>query len=293
MPHSHGRCSDLAAQENSAEDTCAINTSSSSSSLGLHSKLLAGAAWLPGAGVLGMEVWDPRDPPHNQAKFEALPVLGSDQGTGPSSEQMGHGRAESENILADQAEQKHGCGEEYNCESFPSSLHGHLSDSPKLWTYQSGINGQSVVDCPISEKDLSTRRHKERMVYFQLSETPNGPLQVEGKKHGSPKCPILLLKHEHKMLSACGWSLILPIAWVRAFWVPLVFAGGHVIGLRERHWLSTDVQFYYADNELFIYFGHDIAQGLKLYLDYSFSCKSYLSPYCITDLLSCVCAFTL
>lgn len=187
-----------------------------------------------------MEVWDPRDPPHNQAKFEALPLLGSDQGTGPSSEQMGHGRAESENILADQAEQKHGCGEEYNCESLPSWLHGHLSDSPKLWTYQSGIDGQSIVDCPISEKDLSTRRHKERMVYFQLSETPNGPLQVEGKMHGSPKCPILLLKHEHKMLSACGWSLILPIAWVRAFWVPLVFAGGHVIGLRERHWLSTD-----------------------------------------------------
>ncbi|CAM6068770.1 unnamed protein product [Sphagnum tenellum] len=212
----------LFTQENSAEDTCAINTSSSSSSLGLHSKLLAGAAWLPGAGVLGMEVWDPRDPPHNQAKFEALPLLGSDQGTGPSSEQMGHGRADSENILADQAEQKHGCGE--------------VSDLSNLCL----INGQSIVDCPISEKDLSTRRHKERMMYFQLSETPNGPLRVEGKMHGSPKCPILLLKHEHKMLSACGWSLILPIAWVRAFWVPLVFAGGHVIGLRERHWLSTD-----------------------------------------------------
>ncbi len=72
-----------------------------------------------------------------------------------------------------------------------------------------------------------------------------------------------------------------------------MFATGHVIGLRERHWLSTDVQFYSADNELFIYFGHAIAQGLKLYLDYSFSCKSYLSPCCITDLLSCVCAFTL
>jgi len=108
VPHSHGRCSYFAAQENSAEDTCAINTSSSSSSLGLHSKLLA---WLPGAGVLGMEVRDPGDPPHNQAKFEALPLLGSDQGTGPSSEQMGRGRAESEKIVAGQAEQKHGCGE--------------------------------------------------------------------------------------------------------------------------------------------------------------------------------------
>ncbi len=61
--------------------------------------------------MLGIEVWDPSNPPHNQAKFEALPLLGSDQGTGPSSEQMGCGRAESEKIVADQAEQKHGCGE--------------------------------------------------------------------------------------------------------------------------------------------------------------------------------------
>lgn len=107
--------------------------------------------------------------------------------------------------------------QEYNCESFPSWLHGHLSDSPKLWTYQSGINGQSIVDCPISEKDLSTRRHKERMVFFQLSETPDGPLRVEGKMHGSPKCPILLLKHEHKMLSACGCEYS-----SKSFWVVLI-----------------------------------------------------------------------
>ncbi len=53
--------------------------------------------------------------------------------------------------------------QEYICEPFPSWLHGHLSDSPKLWAHWSGINGHSVVDCPISEKDLNTRHHKEGM----------------------------------------------------------------------------------------------------------------------------------
>jgi hypothetical protein len=53
--------------------------------------------------------------------------------------------------------------QEYICEPFPSWLHGHLSDSPKLWAHWSGINGHSVVDCSISEKDRNTRHHKEGM----------------------------------------------------------------------------------------------------------------------------------
>jgi hypothetical protein len=42
-----------------------------------------------------MEVWDPRDPPHNHAKFEVLPRLGLDQNTDPCLEQMGIGKIES------------------------------------------------------------------------------------------------------------------------------------------------------------------------------------------------------
>lgn len=33
----------------------------------------------------------------------------------------------------------------------------------------------------------------------------------------------------------------MPISWVQGFWVPLVFAGGHVVGMRELRWLNTDV----------------------------------------------------
>lgn len=99
MLHFHGKYSDLATQENYVEDSCAINTSSSSFSFGLHTKLIVEVAQLPSAHVLGMEVWDPRDPPNNHAKFEALPHLGSNQGTNPSLKQMGIRKVESKNII--------------------------------------------------------------------------------------------------------------------------------------------------------------------------------------------------
>lgn len=38
------------------------------------------------------------------------------------------------------------------------------------------------------------------------------------------------------------WSIILPLSWVRAFWIPLVSNGAHAIGLREKHWIACDVR---------------------------------------------------
>jgi hypothetical protein len=52
---------------------------------------------------------------------------------------------------------------------------------------------------------------------------------------------MVCMRLDSKNLLKHRYSLIMPIAWVRSFWVPLVFAGGHAIGLRERHWLYTDV----------------------------------------------------
>jgi hypothetical protein len=61
--------------------------------------LIVEAAQLLGARVLGMEVWDPKDPPHNHAKFEALIHMGFGQNTNPSFEEMGIGKVESKNII--------------------------------------------------------------------------------------------------------------------------------------------------------------------------------------------------
>jgi hypothetical protein len=32
-----------------------------------------------------------------------------------------------------------------------------------------------------------------------------------------------------------------PSGWAMAFWVPLIYAGAHAIGQRERHWVATEV----------------------------------------------------
>lgn len=37
------------------------------------------------------------------------------------------------------------------------------------------------------------------------------------------------------------WTIILPLSWVKAFWLPLVNHGAHAVGLRERRWIAGDV----------------------------------------------------
>ncbi|KAK2432282.1 ribonuclease Ps [Trifolium repens] len=38
-----------------------------------------------------------------------------------------------------------------------------------------------------------------------------------------------------------GWSVIIPLSWVKAFWIPLVTNGAHAIGLREKQWIASDM----------------------------------------------------
>ncbi|MCO5602505.1 hypothetical protein L7F22_056638 [Adiantum nelumboides] len=96
---------------------------------------------------------------------------------------------------------------------------------------------------PLTEKFLSRMRHTDRLDAFGLAQTAKSSRMLERRKTLPHRfsCPVILLKHEHEEASACGWSLILPLSWISAFWVPLVFAGAHVIGIRESHWLCTNV----------------------------------------------------
>ncbi|KAF9594947.1 hypothetical protein IFM89_035517 [Coptis chinensis] len=69
----------------------------------------------------------------------------------------------------------------------------------------------------------------------------SGVSMTEMKGQSSSSCPILFLKNRNIRGSCVGWSLILPITWVKAFWVPLVNHGAHPVGLRENHWIACDV----------------------------------------------------
>ncbi|KAH7296987.1 hypothetical protein KP509_26G047600 [Ceratopteris richardii] len=109
-----------------------------------------------------------------------------------------------------------------------------------LWRYD-GNSCEPKFRQPLSEEFLSKMRHTDRLQNFGLAKCATDRMS-ERRKHLSSRfsCPIILLRDDHEKPSACGWSIILPLCWVSAFWVPLVFAGGHVIGIRERHWLCTD-----------------------------------------------------
>ncbi|MFS7941517.1 putative ribonuclease P/MRP protein subunit Pop1 [Helianthus anomalus] len=39
------------------------------------------------------------------------------------------------------------------------------------------------------------------------------------------------------------WTIVLPLSWVKAFWVPLVSLGARAIGLRDRSWVACEVSY--------------------------------------------------
>ncbi|KAI3933016.1 hypothetical protein MKX01_006965 [Papaver californicum] len=57
----------------------------------------------------------------------------------------------------------------------------------------------------------------------------------------SRSCPILLLKENDQRSSYARWCIILPLSWVKAFWLPLVSSGARAIGFREKHQIACDV----------------------------------------------------
>lgn len=46
-------------------------------------------------------------------------------------------------------------------------------------------------------------------------------------------------------------SLILPLSWVKAFWITFVSNGAHAIGLREKHWVAGEVSYSMLHKEFF------------------------------------------
>ncbi|KAF9620299.1 hypothetical protein IFM89_011034 [Coptis chinensis] len=86
-------------------------------------------------------------------------------------------------------------------------------------------------------------KHQKRMDFFNIDilDMNSGVLTTEMKGQSSSSCPILLLQNRNIRGSCVGWSLILPLTWVKAFWVPLVNHGAHPVGLRENHWIACDV----------------------------------------------------
>ncbi|KAG4951354.1 hypothetical protein JHK85_045221 [Glycine max] len=93
---------------------------------------------------------------------------------------------------------------------------------------------------PVEDNVLSKEKYHERMVNFFLDDIDSGEINSSTKVQCSRSCPILLLKNDMKEL-IIGWSVILPLSWVKAFWIPLISNGAHAIGLQEKNWISCEM----------------------------------------------------
>ncbi|KAJ4796278.1 Ribonucleases P/MRP protein subunit POP1 [Rhynchospora pubera] len=105
------------------------------------------------------------------------------------------------------------------------------SDNMELW------DSQCNLDPPVPENILCREKNRKRLNSLFLEpmsqEVPGGRQQDVF----SQSCPVVLLKHGHQT-TFLGWSIILPLSWVKTFWLSLVSRGGHAIGLRERRWVA-------------------------------------------------------
>lgn len=108
-------------------------------------------------------------------------------------------------------------------------------ESTNLWRAASGIYP------PVEESVLCTEKHHQRSAFYCLNEKRPSILNESAKQHYSRVCPVLLLKNNSPKNSFVRWSIILPISWVKTFWIPLVSLGGRAIGLREKHWIACEV----------------------------------------------------
>eukprot|EP01018_Ginkgo_biloba_P023790 Gb_02920 [translate_table: standard] len=234
-----------------SEDSLEPSQLSSQISQISEAHLLAHADKLPVNGVLAMDVYDPRDRPVNQNKYLAqVSSLIQDNQSHQTFPAVSHNvELRVANIPSDMQSVVDSVNEgtvSLSGVQFPKTASKEeesqkpsstSSDNKTLWDSQS--KGLSV-DPPMSENVLSKTRHQQRLAYFYLHGADTENANFKRAKGFSRSCPIMLLKNDNQKPSACGWSIILPINWVRAFWIPLVLSGARVIGLRERRWLSSD-----------------------------------------------------
>ncbi|XP_074263012.1 ribonucleases P/MRP protein subunit POP1 [Silene latifolia] len=135
--------------------------------------------------------------------------------------------------------------EDTNKDSHAGSHH-EKEDVPFTLQSQNECNSSDLWDSiekvqpPMEEHLLCQERHKKSLDFFCLKDT-SSVKSSRTQENFSTSCPILLMRRSYRSGLLKGWSIVLPISWVKAFWIPFVTRGAHAIGLREKHWISCDV----------------------------------------------------
>ncbi|KAL0725809.1 hypothetical protein Bca4012_040408 [Brassica carinata] len=93
---------------------------------------------------------------------------------------------------------------------------------------------------PEEENILCWEKHQSRMKSFCIDDPADEFPKISSRPRSSRSCPLLLLKHRKLGDTSTGWSLILPLSWVKVFWNTFVSKGAQAIGQREKRWVSCD-----------------------------------------------------
>ncbi|CAN7015580.1 unnamed protein product [Brassica oleracea var. botrytis] len=115
-----------------------------------------------------------------------------------------------------------------------------MTTSTEAETFKCLWDANSELYPPEEENVLCWEKHQSRMKSFCIDDAADEFPKISSKPRSSRSCPLLLLKHRKLGDTATGWSLILPLSWVKVFWNAFVSKGGQAIGQREKRWLSCD-----------------------------------------------------
>ncbi|RID65476.1 hypothetical protein BRARA_D00666 [Brassica rapa] len=115
-----------------------------------------------------------------------------------------------------------------------------MTTSTEAETFKCLWDANSELYPPEEENILCWEKHQSRMKSFCIDDPADEFPKISSKPRSSRSCPLLLLKHRKLGDTATGWSLILPLRWVKVFWNTFVSKGAQAIGQREKRWLSCD-----------------------------------------------------
>uniref|UniRef100_A0A7N0UN87 Uncharacterized protein n=1 Tax=Kalanchoe fedtschenkoi TaxID=63787 RepID=A0A7N0UN87_KALFE len=125
-----------------------------------------------------------------------------------------------------------------NCGSFEFSSLNIARDTftnKTLWDTKNG------VDPPVDEHSLSAEKHSLQLASYSIADL-SSKASVDLAKLKQPRsCSIMLIKDATNGGLHTGWTIILPVSWAKTFWIPLILNGAHAIGLREKHWIASEV----------------------------------------------------
>ncbi|CAM8904449.1 unnamed protein product [Rhodiola kirilowii] len=114
--------------------------------------------------------------------------------------------------------------------SSPAFANDNFSNGT-LWDAKSGVRP------PVDEHSLSMEKQNLRLTSYAIPSLSSKASVDLAKLKQPSSCPIMLVKEG----SHTGWTIILPVNWAKTFWMPLILNGAHAIGLREKHWIASEV----------------------------------------------------